>query len=463
MTHIDVEILRTQARRGDPDAQYDLALRYAEGTGVPESASSAYRWLSKAAEAGHLEAMGALGRCFHGGLGCPEDVKLAIYWYEKALAGEADDVHGDLAQVLCDVRSGDSRDVSRAIELLEEGWQKHKDAACAGILSEIYEDERGDQALSLEWARTAADAGDGAAMVTLGYRYRFGEGVDRDLEKMLYWYRMGADHGDPTAIANLAICFQNGEGVKQDAKRAFALREEATEVGHKGSRVWLAFALIDGTGCEKDPGRARQLLEALAESDPEVAHDLGDRLIDGPGLNQDVEAGVGWMTSAAERNYAPALTYLGVLCWYGKHVPQDRIKAMEYYSQAMQLGDPYAIANVGFATLGGDEVERDPRRGVELLVSAAAKGNAHAALWLAERWLDGAADLPRDPARAVEILEACIAHEEDGDVLFHLAELVRDGRGTPKDVPRALELFELAEINGRDSRVERGILRRQMR
>ena len=96
-------------------------------------------------------------------------------------------------------------------------------------------------------------------------------------------------------------------------------------------------------------------------------------------------------------------------------------------------------------------------------MSAATKGNAHAALWLAERWLEGAQDIPRDPARAVEILEACVAEEEDGDVLFHLAELVRDGRGVDADLPRALELFQLAEINGRDSRVERGQLRRQLR
>jgi TPR repeat protein len=463
MTHIDVEILRTRARDGDPEAQFDLALRYSEGSGVPESAATAYRWLSKAAALGHVEAMGALGRCYHGGLGCPEDLGLAILWYDKALAAGADDIHGDLGQVLCDARAGEQRDVQRAIGLLLEGWERHEDAACAGILSEIYEDECGDEKASLEWARIAADAGDGAAMVTLGYRYRFGEGVPRDLKKMLHWYRRGADHGDATAIANLAICYQNGEGVKADAERAFALREEASDMGHAGSGTWLAFALVDGTGCEPDPERARALLEGLAKDDPEVAHDLADRLIDGPGLEQDVKGGLEWMQRAADCGYAPALTYLGVLSWYGKFMDEDRAVAMDLYQQAMELGDPYAVANVGFATLGGDEVTRDPRRGVELLVAAAEKGNAHAALWLAERWLEGAQDIPRDPSRAVEILEACVAEEEDGDVLFHLAELVRDGRGIERDLERAMDLFQLAEINGRDSRVERGQLRRELR
>ncbi|MEM8713256.1 MAG: SEL1-like repeat protein, partial [Planctomycetota bacterium] len=71
--------------------------------------------------------------------------------------------------------------------------------------------------------------------------------------------------------------------------------------------------------------------------------------------------------------------------------------------------------------------------------------------------------IPRDPARAVEILEACVKKEEDGDVLFHLAELVRDGRGVERNPERAMELFQLAQINGRDSRVERGQLRRDLK
>ena len=462
MADLEVEMLRSRARKGDLDAQFDLALRYSDGLGVPESASTAFRWLERAAEQGHVEAMAALGRCFHGGLGVDVDEGLALEWYERAFEAGSDDVHLDLGQLLSAAEST-VHDLTRAVEVLQLGWDRHADPACAGLLGELYEEELDDDSEALRWLRLAADGGDTSAMVTLGYRHRFGEGVRQDLSEMLRWYRAAAAEEDPTAIANLAICYQNGEGVRQDEARAHGLRRQAAELGHQGSEIWLAFALVDGTGCEPDPGAGRARLEALAADHREVAHDLADRLLDGPGLEQDVESGLRWMRSAAERGHASAITYLGVLYWYGKFVEQDRGRAMEFYRQAMEFGDPYAVANVGFATLEGEGVEQDVPRGLTLLRSSAERGNAHAALWLCDRFLEGAPEIPKDAASALRVLEVCVEEEEDGDVLFRLATLVRDGVGTAPDPERALQLFELASINGRDTRVERAQLRRQLR
>ncbi len=462
MADIDVAILRSRALDGDSEAQFELAHCYAEGTGVRESASTAFRWFDRAAKTGHLEAMAAMARCFDFGLGTDEDDHQALFWYEKALAAGSDDVHSDLGQLLCEEDST-VRNVPRAIEVLKEGWERFEDPVCAGVLAEVYEDELGDEAGSLEWARTAAEAGDSAAMVTLGYRHRFGDGVPLDLKEMLRWYRRSAALGDATALANLAICYQNGEGVTQNSEKAHALRVQAADLGHMGSKIWLAFAWIDGTGCEKDPDRGRAELEELSATDAEVAHDLADRLIDGPGLERDIPAGLRWMRQAADSGYSPAMTYLGTLYWYGRHVDLDRARAVELYTQALNLGDPHSSANLGFAYFEGAEVKKDSERAIRLLTAAAEAGHADAALWLAVRYLNGKEGLPRDDAEAVRLLEECSTKEEDGDALFTLAELVRDGRGTKKNLERALELFELASINGRDTRVERATIRRALR
>lgn len=462
MSEIDLTILRARALDGDAEAQFDLALCYADGEGVRSSPETAFRWLLKAAQTGHLEAMGAVGRCYHGGLGVAVDDREALHWYDRALEAGADDIHLDLGQLLADEASS-VRDVGRAMLVLQEGWERHGDPDCAGVLSEVLEDQGGREEEALEWAQVAAEGGDPAAMVTLGFRHRFGEGLPRDFKAMLRWYRKAAELGDPTAIANLAICYQNGEGVKQDPARAYELRSQAAELGHRGSAIWLAFALVDGTGCEPDPEQGRARLEELAAEDPEVAHDLADRLIDGPGLPRDIPAGLHWMRDAADRGHGSALTYLGVLHWYGRHVELDRERAVELYTQAAELGDAYAMANLGFAALDGEAVHQDLERGRGLLAEASAKGNAHAAKWLATQLLEGTDEFPRDDQEAVRVLEACSAAEEDGDVLFLLAELVRDGRGTRCDRERALELFELASIQGRDTRVERAVLRRELR
>ena len=152
-------------------------------------------------------------------------------------------MHLDLGQLLSS-GEGEVRDLARAVQVLEEGWEQHSDPACAGLLGALYEEELDDDGAALRWLRLAADGGDTSAMVTLGYRHRFGEGVPQDLSEMLRWYRAAAAEEDPTAIANLAICYQNGEGVRQDEARAHGLREQAAGLGHPGSEIWLAFAQL---------------------------------------------------------------------------------------------------------------------------------------------------------------------------------------------------------------------------
>lgn len=51
-----VEELRTEAMKGDTDAQYGLGLVYAEGRGVDQDAVEAYAWLSVAMLQGDPEA-----------------------------------------------------------------------------------------------------------------------------------------------------------------------------------------------------------------------------------------------------------------------------------------------------------------------------------------------------------------------------------------------------------------------
>lgn len=460
--NIDVSLLRARARDDDPEAQYELGLRYTEGDGVPASDTTAHRWLARAAEAGHADAMAAVGRCLHDGAGVPADLVLAGRWYERALASGSELAFADLGRLLSE-DDPNVRDVDRAREVLERGWEQHGDEACAGLLADLLEDAYGDAEGSIKWARIAAAEGDSASMVTLGFRHRYGLGLPRDFDAMVRWYREAAALGHASALTNLALCYQKGEGVRADEARAFELMEQAATLGHGQAASWVAFAHIDGVGCEPDPERGRELLEELAEDDPEVAHDLADRLIDGPGLERDVRAGLRWMRRAADEGYAAAYTYLGVLHWYGKHVDRDHGRALDMYRRASALGDPYGTANIGFALLEGEGIERDVERGLSMIERAGEEGNAHAALWIAQRRLEGDDNVPQDAAAAVRVLERCADLDEDGDVLFLLAELVRDGRGVESDPERALGLFTLARLDGRDTRVEEAQLRRLLR
>ena len=52
---------------------------------------------------------------------------------------------------------------------------------------------------------------------------------------------------------------------------------------------------------------------------------------------------------------------------------------------------------------------------------------------------------------------------EDPDAMIKMAECLAQGIGVREDQAQALELLKLAQVQGRDTRVERGQLRRRMR
>jgi TPR repeat protein len=65
--------LRRSAGRGNPDAQVELGMCFAAGTGVPKDEREAARLYRLAADKGHAEAQLKLGNCFLNGIGVAKD------------------------------------------------------------------------------------------------------------------------------------------------------------------------------------------------------------------------------------------------------------------------------------------------------------------------------------------------------------------------------------------------------
>ncbi len=79
--------LRTAAAKGDPAAQYEIALRFADGRGLPQNLNAAAQWFERAAKQGLAPAQFRLGGLYEKGLGVKKDLDAARRYY--ALAGEA--------------------------------------------------------------------------------------------------------------------------------------------------------------------------------------------------------------------------------------------------------------------------------------------------------------------------------------------------------------------------------------
>ena len=78
------EAVRTCAEQGDAEAQYQLGIMYAVGSGVPEDFVESVRWARLAAEQGHGGAQTSLGVRYRYGRGVPEDDVEAVRWFRLA-------------------------------------------------------------------------------------------------------------------------------------------------------------------------------------------------------------------------------------------------------------------------------------------------------------------------------------------------------------------------------------------
>jgi len=80
------QIYQPKANQGDADAQFNLALLYYTGVGIPQDRRYAIYWYTKAAEQGHIQAQYFLGKLYNFGDGIEvrQDFKLAVYWLTKA-------------------------------------------------------------------------------------------------------------------------------------------------------------------------------------------------------------------------------------------------------------------------------------------------------------------------------------------------------------------------------------------
>ena len=78
--------LQKLAEQGDSEAQWQMAVRYHNGEGVPQDDTQAMKWFERAAEQGHVDAQSRLGAYYWAGRGVPEDLSKAYYWSAIATA-----------------------------------------------------------------------------------------------------------------------------------------------------------------------------------------------------------------------------------------------------------------------------------------------------------------------------------------------------------------------------------------
>lgn len=456
---------RKAALAGDARARYALANLYLSGRGGPIDKEAALGWMQGAADAGLPAAQNDLGAMLQNGLGTQPNPAAARSWFEKADAQGDGAAAANLARYAA---RGDDEpvDLRKAFRLAKRGADRGDAAAALMAAGMAWRGEgtRVDRTQAMQWFRLAADRGNTDAARWVGSRYLTGgAGVSRDEQTGLRYLARAADAGDQAAAILIGfylnehrMSFAGRTGLqwleelanrkvpaaysvlgsaywREQPEIAFGWFLRGAKLGDAASQAMLCTMYLDGRGAPRRPDDAARwcrmaaagnnagAMRLLASADsslvaaderaywqwkladrgePAYQSTLGDAYDLGDGVPADFDAATYWFRRAAEQGNVSAQ---GSLAWHLSTGLGGRADDYEAFAWALRAAPSSAEAKrmVGIAYLRGRGVERDPKAASTWLDSAAAAGSswAESDLALMSETGDG---VPRDEATAMD-------------------------------------------------------------
>ncbi len=107
------------AEAGSAEAQFNIAVMFQKGRGVPADSAEALRWYRLAAWRGHADAQNNLGGMLSRGEGIPEDYVQAHMWFSLAAVRGKQSAQRNLDALVPKMRA---RDIAKA-ERLADNWR----------------------------------------------------------------------------------------------------------------------------------------------------------------------------------------------------------------------------------------------------------------------------------------------------------------------------------------------------
>ena len=223
------------ANRGDPAAQNQLGVKYAQGEdGLTRDDTKAVEWYRKAANQGLPKAQTNLGDMYiYGRGGLSQSYLDALSWYLKASQQDWPDAQYRLGYMY-EKGLGTDKDPAKALQLYR-GAAEHGYAEAQNLLGILYATGTGgvteDDKQAVDWYQKAADQGFAKAEKNLGDMYFFGRGVDRDYKQALTWYGKASDQNFADAQFRLGFMYEKGLGVDQNNQNAIDQYTKAVRNG----------------------------------------------------------------------------------------------------------------------------------------------------------------------------------------------------------------------------------------
>lgn len=349
---------------------------------------------------------------------------LAAQWMEVKLPFETPAAF--LARLLDTARQGDSRATAAL------GWEFHNKgddlrarvwlgksaergnrfaAYLLGLLQAPGGAANTEAPLTVDWMKRAADDGLPEAQFEMALRHALGKGAPLDPVAARAWYARAAEQQYAPALCNLATMELQGSGGGVDLRRAEehfraaadagfaqgnfgtgeALRLQnrlaeaadpygrAAECGIVEADFWLGCIYREGVGRARDEREAAAHFLKAALGGHQIAQAVtADVLRRGAGVPADPGAAAHWDAEIGRFTNAEVLATIGSLYLEGRLVQRDPAKALHFFRNAAERGQPNAQRLAGTLLATGEAGERNLEEAYQWLWLAARGGQTEA-------------------------------------------------------------------------------------
>ncbi|MEO6993583.1 MAG: SEL1-like repeat protein, partial [Lacunisphaera sp.] len=308
-----LSMIEDAANHGDARSMHNLAFWYRTGKDgiVAPDLERANVWLRKAAAAGDVEAMAALGAFLQAGNGIAADLVEALKW-DTIAAKQGNPIAAENAAVmLTGGFDGITPDPERAEAYYRQAIAAGSKTAGDNLLTLLANMERAEDntatlskafKLRLELAQT----GDPVHEAMVGLYYRRGYVGPVDLPKAIEWFNRAAQHGSARALYELAFLYDEGApGVPVDQAKALGFYRQAAVQGFPEAVYVMGYRIFEGMGIQQDEIEGERLLRLAANS----GHSIAPRILaqiytDGLGVEPDRAEAIKWLRLGVERGDA---------------------------------------------------------------------------------------------------------------------------------------------------------------
>lgn len=373
------------------------------------------------------------------------NAKLFTMLADLARVGQ-EDAQIDYVYAVLEGRFGQPLNIEKGLAYLRALAQQglpHAQLELGVIISKGLFGVQSDRSQALDWYQKAYAGGSQRAAYNLGLAYRYGTGIERNVEFAERYFKASYDGGFPLAGCRLADIYSEVDDFIDFQKAADLYQQIAENQSHSAqTRAICAFELAQLAYYEfQQPEKAIFWWQQAGQwGNGDAFFELGMHFTAPDATPEKQQQGRQYYEKAIALGNYRAAANLGYLYETGNGVAADEAKALAYYRLSASGNSAQGINNYATFLRYGKGTSRNPSRAVELYQQAFQLGNDYAANNLADMYYYGEIGEP-------DYNLACDYYQQAVDrqfvkALYDLGYCFFYGQGRDQDIQQGMALLE---------------------